>query len=197
MHSSSFEENNSGTLNSSLYLIYLLGYSPHAKLERPIETVPIAHLEIEVWCAPNGVSIGLMYVLKLISGQQLCPYWRKCRSVTVEISTYGIPADTSTKLTAEVRLVEALCHFRSLTLQTQDAFWPQWGLEEKVYSRDIIMPELVGGIVLSTSVCDFGFILFSAWSTSMCGTDSVSRQCSMPRIVFPSSACSLVSPCGL
>ena len=47
---------------------------------------------------------------------ELCPYWRKGLLITVEISTYGIPADTSTKLTAEVRLVEALCHFRSLTL---------------------------------------------------------------------------------
>ena len=158
-----------------MYMIYLLGYSPYAKPGQPIESVPVVHLEIEVWCASNlyalwGLKciIDLMYVLKLISGQQLCPYWRKCHSVTVEISTYGIQADTSTKLTAEVRLVEALCHFRLLMLQSQDAFWPQWGLKEKVYSRDIIMPELVGGIVLSTSVCNFGFNLFSAWSTSMC-----------------------------
>ena len=53
-------------------------------------------------------------------------------------------------------------------LQSRDAFWPQWGLEEKVYRRDIVMPELVGGFYSILSMCDFGFNLFSAWSTSMC-----------------------------
>ena len=42
--------------------------------------------------------------------------------------------------------MEALCHFRSLTLQSRDAFWPQWGLTEKVYSMGIIMPVLVGRV---------------------------------------------------
>ena len=95
---------------------------------------------------------------KLISGPKLCPDWRKCCSVTVEISTYGIRADTSTKLTAEVRLVEALCHFRSLMLQSRDAFWPQWRLTEKVYSMGIIMPVLVGGVYSGPASVILGLI---------------------------------------
>ena len=46
-------------------------------------------------------NLYLIY-LKLISGQQLCPYWRKCRSLSVEISTYGIPADTDSMETTAV-----------------------------------------------------------------------------------------------
>ena len=71
-------------------------------------------LKIEVRCALIRVlEIKLPYcalymqcfkkkLSKLISGQQLCPYWKKCRSVCVEIHTYGIPADTGTMATPAV-----------------------------------------------------------------------------------------------
>eukprot|EP00731_Ephydatia_muelleri_P021749 Em0014g340a len=83
-------------------------YSPNAT--HPMEGIPVMELKIE-----------------LISGQQLCPYWKKCRSVCVEIHTYGIPADTGTMATPAV---------------SRDTFWPQWQEGRHVYQRTIIMPEL-------------------------------------------------------
>ena len=68
-------------------------------------------LKIEVRCALIRVLEHIVHCIcnalkkklsKLISGQQLCPYWKKCRSVCVEIHTYGIPADTGTMATPAV-----------------------------------------------------------------------------------------------
>eukprot|EP00731_Ephydatia_muelleri_P028387 Em0020g31a len=84
-------------------------YSP--SMTEPHPDIPTVDLEIEV----------------LISGQQLCPYKKKCVSLTVDIQTFGIPADTSAMSQASYG----------------SAFWPQWERGKFVYSRrKILMPEL-------------------------------------------------------
>ncbi|KAL5474054.1 hypothetical protein EMCRGX_G028627 [Ephydatia muelleri] len=83
-------------------------YSP--SMTEPHPDIPTVDLEIE-----------------LISGQQLCPYKKKCVSLTVDIQTFGIPADTSAMSQASYG----------------SAFWPQWERGKFVYSRrKILMPEL-------------------------------------------------------
>eukprot|EP00731_Ephydatia_muelleri_P028731 Em0020g375a len=83
-------------------------YSPF--MTEPHPDIPTVDLEIE-----------------LISGQQLCPYKKKCVSLTVDIQTFGIPADKSAMPQAS----------------HDSAFWPQWERGKFVYSRrKILMPEL-------------------------------------------------------
>eukprot|EP00731_Ephydatia_muelleri_P028757 Em0020g401a len=83
-------------------------YSPF--MTEPHPDIPTVDLEIE-----------------LISGQQLCPYKKKCVSLTVDIQTFGIPADKSAMPRAS----------------HDSAFWPQWERGKFVYSRrKILMPEL-------------------------------------------------------
>ena len=128
-------------------------------MTEPHPDIPTVDLEIEVWptpmqgthppcrtCTPSLRSLKQVFHFlptQLISGQQLCPYKKRCVSLTVDIQTFGIPADVSAMPQASVSSSLPLIAQSYFVLQHDSAFWPQWERGTYVYKKKILMPELV------------------------------------------------------